>query len=389
MLPYKININQYITEYFNYIIIVFILCVVAFFLYFKGKHKFWLNQSIHNKYNFKYFGKNGLINNNAPHTKYYNPLIYSNTYSNLETEKKELIVSFVAKNYRFYKDLVIKLDTKKFTSLFEKHNDRCYISLFYKNHKINNKLLGCICSRPLEGRFHNKQLKLYSLDYLCNKDKKSIYFELLYTHFKRSIEQKNVKIFMFRSLTPIEISHSLVQYKSFLYSIYNYPIKIHSNCKNVTFISLNSSNFRLFMNTFYKLYKEFDCFLHINITQLMYLCDQKTLFITLIMFGNVPKACYFFKNTFSLYNNKNVLTCIGSYKTNIKNELFLEGYYNSLLIIQEMFPFQWVCIDDVNNNTLLIDLLKMNKILETYENYYYLYNFIYDSFKKDKVLLLL
>jgi hypothetical protein len=389
MLQYKVSLLEYFTNYIHYIVLFFLSLFFLYYLYFKGKHKFWLNQVIYNKYDPRLWNKKGFIVGKAKLTKYYNSLIYSDKWKNIENEKIALTGNLLSAYYNYYKDLNIIISTKNVNSMFDGHNNKCYISLYFDKIK-KNKLIGCLLSKPIEGRLYNNDTNLYLLDYICNnKDEKdNVYFELLYTHFKRQLELNN-KIFMFKTLTPIEISTSLLQYNSFLYSIKFFPRKIFSYCKNVQFVTINSGNYRLFIKIFYELYDQFDCFLHLNLSQLMYLCDKKIYFITLVLFDTNPVACYFFKDTFSIYNNKKIITLLGSYRKSIKDQLFLEGFYNSIILIYERIKINYVMIEDLGLNHHIIDDVKKYKDRGVFTTYYYYYNYLDTGFEKSQVLLML
>ena len=389
---YNLSLGEKFYTYIPYIFLVIVFFTFTFYLYFKGKHKFWLNQVINNRYDPRLWGKTGIIVGNAKLTKYFNPLCYSVLYRELGTEKKVLINEFLTKNYVYYKDLVVNMNTKNIDSIFSKHNDKCFVTLYFKNQKKNEKLIGSILSKPIEGRLYQQEIKLYYLDYLCSdpQEKNNVYFECLYTHFKRQIEQKNVKVFLFRTHKKIEIATSLITHKSNLYRTHRFPKRIFSHCKNVNFVSINSSNYRLFLKTFYKLYGIFDCFLHNNIPQLISLCDSNQFFIILILLYNKPLACYFFKNTNTLHNKMPVITMVGSYRTEkVSDELFLEGFYNSFIIIYEKTKLNWIMIDDLGYNNIIMEKLSKYDLIKTYDNYYYFYNFVYKTLNKDQVLFLL
>jgi len=365
--------------------------VVILYLYFKYKHKHWLNQPIHNKYDPRLWYRNGVITDVVKFNKYFKPMCYSSNWIQVPTEKKALLKFFLESHYNYYTSLPLSFTIENLNSYLTKHNSKCYVTLQYKDPVKQKKLIGSILSKPIEGRFYNKDLNLYYWDFICinpGVDKK-VYFETLYTHYKRHRESNIVKYFLFRSIEKIEIATSLVQYESTLFPIKFFPNKIKSNCKNVSFIMLTSGNYRLFLNMYYKLYEVFDCFLHVNISQLTYLLDQKLLFITLIMLHNKPIACYFFKNTHSLYYKSPVLSLVGSYQANVNDELFLEGFYNSILLVFERIRFKNIMIENLAHNEKILNDVKKFKPLVRQTVYYYFYNFAYRPFKNDQVLFLL
>ena len=387
---YKIPIQEIILPYIPYILIVFVIFCACAFIYFKSKHKFWLNQVITNKYDPRLMGKQGFIVSSAKFTKYFDPMIYSCKWSDLSTEKKVLSAAFLKIYYNYYKDLDVNLSTKMLSSQFEKHNNKCFVSLKYKNPKLQDKICACICSKPIQGRLYNKNLNIYFFDYLCSNpgENKKHYYDTLYTHFKNHLDAHNNKIFLFHTSEIIEIATSLVSYQTFTFSIKFFPNKVKPSNPNISFILLNGGNYRIFMNTFFKLYEVFDCFLHVNINQLTYLLDQGLFYICIVLENNVPLACYFYKNTMSIYNKSKTITLVGSYKGNISNELFLEGFYNSIILVYGKEKMKILMIDSLAHNEELIKDANKYKCIETYDQYYYFYNFAYKSFNKNQVLIL-
>ena len=143
------------------------------------------------------------------------------------------------------------------------------------------------------------------------------------------------------------------------------------------------------MNTFYKLYEVFDCFLHTYMSQLLYLLDQKIIYIVVYLCNNKVLCCYFFKNNSSLHNNSQTVTLVGSYKGTSDEDMFIEGFYNSVVYVSNSLKFKSILVDDLGHNSILLKSINKYKIIETYKSYVYLYNFVFDSFNKDQVLLLL
>ena len=388
---YEIPIQEKIFPYIPCILLSLVTLIIIYILYFKSKNKFWLNQDIYNKYDPLSWTKKGVIKEKVEITKYFNTLCYSSKWKDLETKKKELLIILLNKNYNYYKNLDIQLGVKNVESLFVKHNDCSYITLNYKNPKQKDKIISSIISKPIEGRFNNEKLNIYFFDYMCyNKEEKiDAFFETLYTHYKRHRDSNLVKYFLFRTSDKIEITTSLVSYASNLVSTKFFPQKIYSHCKNVKFEIINSSNYRLFLEMFYSLYEVFECFLHVNIAQLLYLIDEGYLYITVILLHNKPLACYFFKQTFSLYNKNPCMSLIGSYQNKVNDELFLEGFYNSIILINERSKFNNIIIESLSNNIKILKDVKKYKIMETFISHYYLYNFIHKSFNSNQVLFLL
>ncbi len=384
---YQSSLGEKILPYVHYIFLIVIVIIIYYMFAFKYRNKYWLNQVIYNKYDPRLWGKRGFIVNQAKLTKYFDPTIYSSSWNDLDHTKKCVLSWFLNKHYQYYKDLTFNINTKKLQSLFDKHNNKCFVSLFYENTKKNSKIMGTLVSKPLEGRLYNKDLNLYTFEYLCAINKLS-YFKTLYTHFKRHREAIDNKIFVFRTSEKIEISTSLTTVNSFLYSIKFFPKRVVNSYSGVKIILINSSNYRIFINTFYKLYELFDCFLHVHISQLLYLCDQKIIYIVVYLVNNKLLCCYFFKNNHSLHNKSNTITLIGCYQGKSPKEIFLEGFYNAIVYISNSIKIKSLIIDDLGQNSIFIDEVKKYKCLEKYTSYIYFYNFIYDSFKKNQVLLL-
>ena len=388
---YEIPIAEKIFPYIPYILLSLVTIAILYILYLKSKYKFWFNQYIHNIYDPRLWNKIGIIKDKVIITKYFDPLCYSNKWTEIETEKKELIPMLLTAYYNYYQDLVVKLNTKNIESMFVGHNNSVFVSLYFKNALEKRKLTGCICSKPIEGRLSNKKQNIYFWDYMCrNKnEKEEDFFKLLYTHYKRSRDSNYVKYFLFRTSKSLEIATSLVTYNSYLVSTKFFPKRIFSNCKNVSFVLINSSNYRLVLELFYMLYDLYPCFLHVNIAQYKHLLDSKEMYMAVILLHNKPIACYFYKQIHSYYNNNPTISLIGSYQGKTSDELFYEGFFNSIILVNSSYTFNNIVIDDLNNNTKLISKVSKFKAMEKYKSYYYFYNFAHPSYKSNQVLMLL
>jgi len=382
------KLREILIPFVPYIFLVLVFFMVFISLLFKYKYKFWLDQPIYNKYDIRLWNKNGIIKKDAKWSKYFNSLCYSSNWSNTPSQKKIQLHFILNHTYNYYKNLKTNMSIENLNSLLTKHNNKSYITLYYKNPPLNSKLTGTLISKPIVGRLYNKEIHMYFWDFICKKESK-VLFELIRTHYKRQMDVTENKIFLWRTNEEISIINPVIEYQSYLFSIKFFPKKIKSKCKNVKFITITSGNYRLFINMFYKLYSEFDCFLHVNISNLTHLLDKNLLFITLIMLGNKPLSCYFFKNTHTVWNNSPVISLIGSYKGGVNTELFLEGFYNSIILLCEKIQFKNIIIEDLSFNTEIINNTKKYKCFNTYTSYYYFYNFIYKSFTKNQVLFLL
>ena len=116
--------------------------------------------------------------------------------------------------------------------------------------------------------------------------------------------------------------------------------------------------------------------------------DQKIINICVYLVNNKLLCCYFFKNNHSLNNNSHTITLVGSYQGDASQEIFLEGFYNAIVYISNSIKIKSLLIDDLGQNSIFIEEVKKYKLLQMYTSYIYFYNFVYNSFKKDQVLLL-
>ena len=96
-------------------------------------------------------------------------------------------------------------------------------------------------------------------------------------------------------------------------------------------------------------------------------------------------------NDFSLeeYKNKKIISFIGCYRKTIKDQLFFEGFYNSIILIYERIKNDYVMIENIGLNNIILEDVKKYKSRGLYTNYYYYYNYLGKDFKPSQVLLLL
>ena len=84
-----------------HIIIILIIILLVIYLYYKGKYQFWSRQPVFHTHNIFYWMKAPfIIQRTKPIAdKYFNPFIYFDKISQLNTEKKALFIELIKKDY--------------------------------------------------------------------------------------------------------------------------------------------------------------------------------------------------------------------------------------------------------------------------------------------------
>ena len=97
---------------------------------------------------------------------------------------------------------------------------------------------------------------------------------------------------------------------------------------------------------------------------------------------------YFFRKSFTYVNdNEEVLACFASINTN--NDDFVKGFKTAICAIQKECPeYKYVSIERISHNGDIIDNLIKKTPAQISKTAYFFYNFAYQTFKSDKVLIL-
>jgi hypothetical protein len=101
------------------------------------------------------------------------------------------------------------------------------------------------------------------------------------------------------------------------------------------------------------------------------------------------QSVYFFRKSCTYVKDKEeVLACFASINTN-KKEDFVRGFKTAVCEIQKDSPeYKYVSIERISHNGDIIDNLIKKTPAQISKTAYFFYNFAYQTFKSEKVLIL-
>jgi hypothetical protein len=392
------------------------LLVIIYFLYIRLKYRFWVIQPVYHYYNIYYWLFNkGIINITLPEKNKYTNIINIETFSIDKLTNKEIndFILLVRENHNNNNN---NNNEWKFIPKHENiipyfygYDNKCFISFYSKPNllydtKNNNiiedkKIIGAITSRPLlvsiiKGKNINK-FTVYFMDYLCvNKFNKNqnIENQLIQTHeYNQRYNNRNTFVSLLKIENKPNIIVPLTTYNTYYYSIHNWkkPLNFLSNIKLLT---CDSQNIYYLYNFLKENIQKWSIIIIPEISNLLELIKSKNIFVKMLVYNTEIVAFYIFKRSCIFINKeKQILTCIASMNgSKLTNNDFIEGFFVSLWSIKdEECNFQYLQIENISNNNIIINNISNSNssILEIPISYYF-YNFAYESFKSEKVLII-
>jgi hypothetical protein len=102
------------------------------------------------------------------------------------------------------------------------------------------------------------------------------------------------------------------------------------------------------------------------------------------------QSVYFFRKSCTYVSDKEeVLACFASIQGNTNKEDFVRGFKTAVCTIQkESSEYKYVSIERISHNADIIDNLIKKTPAQISKTAYFFYNFVYQTFKSDKVLIL-
>ena len=404
------------------LIILFIVIIIIFYIYIRIKFRFWSIQPVFHFYDIYYWFKNvGIIRKELPeknrYTNFKNITFISfekmisnkNTFNKRIKEFTFLIQNHYLKSKDKDNDFHFNPKEENIIPYFKNHFADCYFSFYYEDillEDINNKslipdkkLIGVMTSRPLHVYIQGKLLDVYYVDYLCvdkSHRNKNIAPQIIQTHeYLQSHSNKKIAVSLFKredkitGIVPICIYDTVC----FCMKKWSIPLKLPINLKLLKCDSVNM----FYLYNFIKEHKnKWEMYILPEISNLIELVQTKNLFIFMLMIETEILAAYFFRKVCtSISIKKEVLSCFASIQGENKilsNEMFILGFKNSLYSIvknDNVSKFNYLNIENISNNNLIINnlLIKTSPMCK-FPTAYFFYNFAYQTFSSNKVLII-
>jgi ribosomal protein S18 acetylase RimI-like enzyme len=403
-----------------YICITILSIIIFFLLYIKLKHRFWAGQPVFHFYDlYYYFFNTGIIRHELPKKNKYTNFtkIEFKTFMTMLPKQKKQFLFLIQNNYLKNKDNVFYPQWNNIVSYFMGHSHPSFVSFYYepvlledtKNQTFidDKKLVGVMTSRPLYVTINingnnintnSKTFELYYIDYLCVDKayrKKDIASQLIQTHeYQQSHKNKKISVSLFKREGELTSIVPMCIYKTYCFDMSNwmtpYPLPIQ-----VSLIHADTQNIFHVWNFIKEQTQQgkWKIIVTPTITNIIEVIKSFNTFVEILVIEQEIAAVYFFRKVCtSISKGKNVISCFASIHddSKITDELFVHGFKVSLSCIIKKNPdFHYLCVEDISDNHFILSaLLLKNKPYVVSPTAYFFYNFAYQTFPSNTVLMI-
>ena len=398
-----------------YVIGIIIFLIIIFFIYIRLKYKFWAIQPVFHFYDVYYWFKNvGIINKELPQKNKYTNFINIETIDIEKISNKQIkqFLFLIQNNYLKNGDNIFHPTANNITPYFTGNNHPCFCSFYYEkilledirnNNTINDKkLIGVITSRPLSVWINDSNKKqnikdsnsfdVYYVDYLCVDKmyrKKNIAPQLIQTHeYNQSHQNKKISVSLFKREDVLTGIIPICVYKTYGFNMKNWTTP---NPLPVPFaiLSADQQNLYYLYNFIKDTNKKWKLVIIPSISNIIELVKTKNIFIKFILLDHEIKAIYFFRKTCtSLNKDKKIISLFASVQGEITNELFINGFKCGLSAVVKEHIFHYLAVEDISDNNIILNNLKIKTHPEIVSpTAYFFYNFAYETFPSNKILI--
>lgn len=395
-----------------YLLITILLVLISIFVYIKLSFPFWNIQPVYHSYDFW-------------RTLYSYPFIIHKRFLVKNTNKyhdlrQVEIVPFVDATDKQKKDFinllqcfllpsensVFVLNNENLETYFGGHMFSSYISFYnqdyYTEKNKNNDIIkpdtpiGCISSRSgelfIKGYNNNNAIPIYYIDFLCihrEANYKKISRTLLQTHIykqqllddinsKTHVGSQTIMVSLFRR--EKELLFGIVPLTRFQTVYYEIPNtnnqKLITLPEHIILIHINHSNIYMFVDFLESCKLRFECFLRTDIPNIIEMIKQGILYVYCLKRIDDILSVYLFRDTRMSYDELgSVLQLVGSIHNSSSQNLFIDGYINSIFeITKKMQVYKVLMVDEISDNGIL--MRTRYPIINSHWTAYYLYNMI-------------
>lgn len=401
-----------------YILLSIVILLVLCFLYIRLKYKFWALQPVFHFYDIYYWFINvGIINKDLPvKNKYVNTnKIITKSFDNLNELTKKEMVNLIQMHYFINKENKYAPKQENIYPYFIGHNHPVYWSYYLEpelliDNKTNkciedNRIIGCITSRPLHVSINRKKrdakFDVYYVDYLCvNKywRKRNIAPQLIQTHeYNQSHNNKKICVSLFKREEELTGIIPLTVYKTYCFFMKDSYIyqPLFLNPK-ITILTGDKQNMYYLYNFINEQHDKWDITIYPAISNIIELITSKNMFVKmLVVNGDIEVAFIFRKTCTYIENNGEIISCLASIiskDTSLTNDEIIAGFNNSLLSLlkeETNKKVKYISIEDISDNNDIIEYMYtiISPIVVSPMAYFF-YNFAYSPFKSEKCLII-
>jgi len=396
-------------EYLSYILFSIVLMISFIYLYIKWNYGFWMNQPVYHAYNINYmFHPPGIINHSLPiKNKYTNfKNIETVVYSELSVLKLNKFLNLIKYNYLKNKDNIFSPQLENIKPYFQGHNAKSFISFYNEDNimidsKSNNiitdtKIIGAMTTRPVHIVINNgdndAKFDAYYVDYLCvdkSFRKKGIAPQIIQTHhYNQRYLNKNIVVSLFKREKNLTGIVPLCIYSTYGFSVnkWSKPLDLVAMYK---LLEINEQNFHFLIDFINSNNNKFDIIINSEFSNIIELIKTKNIFIYVIIVDDKIVCAYFYRKTCVHYDkNMEILSCFASIN-DYDDNIFIRGFKISFWKIAAENYFGFAAIENISHNHIIINnLLIKNTPLIISPTAYFFYNFAYNTFKSQNVLII-
>ena len=395
-------------EYLSYILCFGILIIFLIYIYVRIKYGFWVLQPVFHIYDFGYmFNPPGIIQHSLPEKNKYTNFkdIDTIVFSELTSIQKTRFTNLIKTNYLQNKDNIFSPQTENIIPYFIGHNDKSFISFFYKDEYMldtkkgtmitDRQIVGATTSRPLNIIIKNKKeqkFRAYYVDYLCVDKlyrKKGIAPQIIQTHHHNQRHlNKNIIVSLFKREDELTGIVPLCVYSTYGFSVDNW-IKPNDLSGEYKLLEINNTNFRFVYDFMRANNSMFDIIINADISNILELIKTKNIFVYAVLCDENIICCYFYrKSCVQIDKGLEVLSCFASI-CNCDENIFIQGFKISFWKIAAENFFGFCAIENLSNNNIIINnIILKTKPLIISPTAYFFYNFAYTTFNSEKVLII-
>jgi hypothetical protein len=363
-----------------YVLLIMVIILFLLYFYYKIKYPFWSRQPVFHFHNLLYwYNPPGIIQHEKPEmNKYYKSDIHFNSFDKLKENDKNDFYNFIKNNFMPNSYEYFDPSRNAIMDYFYSHNNKSFITMFYKNNFIKQDLISVMTTRPLDIFINNKCFSLYYVDYLCvhqKERKKGIAPITIYSHYVNSRFKHTNIVFLFKregnttSIVPLSV------YKTYAYYTKYWKKNVKFDQPYIHTLKISSQNSELFVRLLEDAKKKYKCVITPYIGNLIHLINNNHLHIYVLMFKKNPVGFYIFRNLYTKYDSLDSFELTASYNQTQK-EIFVLGFLNSLNEINKVIPHDIILIEDTSDNNFILNVL-MKKYVPKFNSItsYYLYNY--------------
>jgi hypothetical protein len=397
--------------------ILLVLCLIIIFImgYIRVKFGFWALQPVFHVYNLTYMiWPPGIINHDLPEKNKYTNFknIETIVYSEVSELKINKFVNFVKIHYLQNKDNIYSPKKTNILPYFNSHNLKSFFSFYTEDILLNDlkkgtiiedkKIIGIITGRPVHitiniknntNNTNNEKFDAYCIDYLCvdkSYRKKGIAQQLIQTHhYNQSYLNKNIVVSLFKREDELTGIVPLCVYSTYGFHVKKWtkPIDLHSM---YTILEISEQNFYFLLDFIKNNNSKFDIIINSDISNIIELIKTKNIFVYVILVNDKIISAYFYRKSCTFVEKGlEVLSCFASINNCDSDELFINGFKISFWKTAEKNKFGFAALENISHNNIIINnlLLKTNPLVVSPTAYFF-YNFAYNTFKAEKVLII-